>query len=113
MKRISMVTVKLAGYGRSLVPIYGSSVLAAWAYDSTSEIFTVVFHSGIVKKYSVPIPTVQAFMGAKSKGGFYNRQIKKLRKLEASRWFARHPHLKKLSGLVVPCGQQALDRKSQ
>jgi hypothetical protein len=76
MKRFSIITAKLAGYGRNLVPIYGSSALAAWAYDSTTEVFEVVFHSGIVKRYRLPIPTVQGFMAAKSKGGFYNREIK-------------------------------------
>jgi KTSC domain len=76
VKPFSIVKAKQAGYGLNLVPIYGSSALAAWSYDSTTEVFEVVFHSGIVKRYRLPIPTVNAFRVAKSKGSFYNREIK-------------------------------------
>lgn len=55
-----------------------SRAIESLAYDAERQNLYVRFHAGTVGCYlSVPLETVLAFLDARSKGGFLNREIKK------------------------------------
>lgn len=63
---------------QKLIPVTGSSQVAAYAYDSAQRVLSVKFHRspGVYHYQNVPPETAKAFEAADSKGKFIGSEIK-------------------------------------
>lgn len=60
-----------------LLPIAGSSNVAAAGYDEDAQEFSIRFHSGRTYTFlNVPLEVYEEFTEADSKGKFFNERIK-------------------------------------
>ncbi|GAA4449804.1 MAG: KTSC domain-containing protein [Chitinophagaceae bacterium] len=54
-----------------------STVIASFDYQDAQHVLDIRFHSGRVYRYeNVPLAIVEALRRARSKGSYYNRQIR-------------------------------------